>query len=104
MGRYYFNNKPPNEYSFTDEDLGLSTNEPNFDQYDFYYNLEELQEPSKMDDATISKMQSPTSQKWSCYLRDTPVQCDEEMSATYPNLIAYATDLEAELECTIHNI
>ncbi len=33
------------------------------------------------------------------------VQCDEEMmSTTFPNLIAYATNLEAELECTICNI
>jgi hypothetical protein len=46
MGRYHFYNESPNEYSFTDEDLGLTTDESNFDQYDFYYNLEhqELQE------------------------------------------------------------
>jgi hypothetical protein len=90
--------------SFTDEDLGLSTDEPNFDQYDFYYNLEDLQEPPKTDDDTISNMQSPTWQKWSNYLRDAPVQCDEDMSVTYLNLIAYATDLEVELDCTICNI
>jgi hypothetical protein len=58
----------PNVYSFTDKDLGLSTDEPNFDQYDFYYNLEDLQEPPKMDDEVISNMQLPTSQKWSYYL------------------------------------
>jgi hypothetical protein len=45
MGRYHFYNESPHEYSFTDEDLGLSTDEPDFDQYDFYYNLEDLQEP-----------------------------------------------------------
>jgi hypothetical protein len=99
-----FFNESPNEYSFMDEDLGLTTDEPNFDQYDFYYNLEELQEPPKMDDDTFSYMQSPTSQKWSYFLHDAPAQCDEEMFTTYPNLIAYATNLEAELNCTIHNI
>ena len=57
-----------------------------------------------MDDDTISNMQSPTSQKWSYFLWDAPAQCDEEMSTAYPNLIAYATDLEAELDCTICNI
>ncbi len=75
-----------------------------FDQYDFYYNLEDLQEPPKTDDDIISNMQLPTSQRWSYYLWDTPVQCDKEMSATYLNLISYATDLEAKLDCTIHNI
>ena len=61
MGRYHFYNESPNEYSFTDEDLGLTTDESDFDHYDFYYNLEELQETSpKMDDDTISNMQSPT--------------------------------------------
>jgi hypothetical protein len=50
MGRYHFYNESPNEYSFIDEDLGLSSDESDFDQYDFYYNLEELQEPPKMDD------------------------------------------------------
>jgi hypothetical protein len=49
-------------------------------------------------------MQLPTSQKWSYFLQDTPVQCNEEVSTTYPNLIAYATDLEVELDCTIGNI
>jgi hypothetical protein len=46
-----------------DEDLGLTIDESDFDQYDFYYNLEELQEPPKMDDDTLSCMQSPTSQR-----------------------------------------
>ncbi len=40
-----------------DEDLVLTTDESDFDQYDFYYNLEELQEPLKTDDDTISCMQ-----------------------------------------------
>jgi hypothetical protein len=93
MGRYHFYNESPNVYSFTDKDLGLSTNEPDFDQYSFYYNSEDLQEPPKMDDVTISHMQSLTWQKWSYYLQDTPFQLDEEMSATYSNLIAYATNL-----------
>jgi hypothetical protein len=57
MGRYHFYNESPDEYSLSDEDLGLSTDEPDFDQYDFYYNLEELQEPPKMDNATMSNMQ-----------------------------------------------
>jgi hypothetical protein len=42
-----------------------------------------------MDDEVISNMQLPTSQKWSYYLWDAPVQCDEEMTTTYSNLIAY---------------
>jgi hypothetical protein len=42
MGRYHFYDKSPNEYFFTDEDLGLT----NFDQYNFYYDLEDLQEPA----------------------------------------------------------
>ena len=53
MGRYHFYNESPNKYRFTDEDLGLTTDESDFDQYDFYYNLEELHEPPKMDDDTI---------------------------------------------------
>jgi hypothetical protein len=61
IGRYHFYDESPNEYSFMDENLGLTTGESNFDQYDCYYNLEELQEPPKMDDDTISKMQLPTS-------------------------------------------
>jgi hypothetical protein len=36
MGRYHFYDESPNEYSFTDEDLGLTTDELNFDQYNFY--------------------------------------------------------------------
>jgi hypothetical protein len=47
MVRYHFYDESPNKYSFTDEDLGLTTDESNFDHYDFYYNLEELQEPPK---------------------------------------------------------
>jgi hypothetical protein len=68
MGRYHFYNESPNKYRFTDEDLGLTTDESDFDQYDFYYNLEELHEPPKMDDDTISNMQLPASQKWSNFL------------------------------------
>jgi hypothetical protein len=104
MGRYHFYHESLNEYSFMDEDLGLTTDKSNFDHYDFNYNLEELQEPPKTDNDTISNMQSPTLQKWSYFLQDAPVQYDEEMFAANPNLIVYATDLEAELDCTIHNI
>jgi hypothetical protein len=43
MGRYHFYDESPNEYSFMDEDFGLTTDKSNFDQYDFYYTLEELQ-------------------------------------------------------------
>jgi hypothetical protein len=84
MERYHFYNESRDEYSLSDEDLRLSTDEPDFDQYDFYYNLEELQEPPKMDNATMSNMQSPASQKWSYYLQDTPVQCDEEYVCHLP--------------------
>ena len=105
IGRYSFYDESPNEYSFTNEDLGLSTNESDFDMYDFYYNVEELKTPPKMDDDTISNLQSPTtSQKWSFFLQDSPTQCDVGMSSTYPNLIAYATNLEAVLDCTICNM
>jgi hypothetical protein len=45
MEKYHFYDQSPNEYSFTDDDLGLTTDESNFDQYSFYYNLEELQKP-----------------------------------------------------------
>jgi hypothetical protein len=48
-------------------------------------------------------MQSPTSQRWSFFLC-APTHCDEEMFVAYPDLIAHATDLEAELDCTICNI
>jgi hypothetical protein len=65
--------------AFTDDDLGLTTDESDFDQYDFYYNLEELQEPLKMDNDTIFYMHLPTSQRWSYFLCDAPAQCDEEM-------------------------
>jgi hypothetical protein len=36
MGRYHFYDESPNVYSFTDEDLGLSTYEPDFDQSHWY--------------------------------------------------------------------
>jgi hypothetical protein len=68
-GDHYYA-KSPNEHSFTDEDLGLTTDETNFDQYNFYYDLEELQEPadpSMADDDSISDMQSPTSERWSYF-------------------------------------
>jgi hypothetical protein len=104
IGRYYFYQESPNEYSFTGGDLGLSTSKPNFEMYDFYYNLEELQEPFKMDDDTISNLQSPASQKWSFFLQDSPTQGDEDMSTACPDLIAYTTDLEAELDCTLCNM
>jgi hypothetical protein len=71
MGRYHFYHESLNEYSFMDEDLGLTTDKSNFDHYDFYNNLEELQEPPKTDNDTISNMQSPTLQKWSYFLQDT---------------------------------
>jgi hypothetical protein len=48
-----------------DEDLGLTTDESDFDQYDFYYYLEELQEPADpfmTDIDFISAMQLPISQ------------------------------------------
>jgi hypothetical protein len=35
MWRYHFYNDSANEYSFTDEVLGLTTDKSNFDQYDF---------------------------------------------------------------------
>jgi hypothetical protein len=38
------------------------------------------------------------------YVSNAPAQCDGQMFTAYPDLIAYATDLEAELEYTIHNI
>jgi hypothetical protein len=63
MWTYHFYDEFPNEYSFIDEDLGLTTDKSNFDQYDFYCNLEELQEPPKTDNDTISNMQLPTSPK-----------------------------------------
>jgi hypothetical protein len=47
-----------------DEDLGLNTDKSDFDQYNFYYDQEELQkpaDPSMMDDDSISDIQSPTS-------------------------------------------
>jgi hypothetical protein len=51
-----------------DEDHGLTTDESDFDQYDFYYTLEELQEPSKKDDDISCNMQSQTLQEWSYFL------------------------------------
>jgi hypothetical protein len=90
-----------------DEDLGLSTDESIFDQYDLYYDQEELEKPadlSMMDDDFISDTQSPTTQRWSYFLDNPPAQHDDEMSIVYPGLIANATNLEAELNCTIHTI
>jgi hypothetical protein len=104
MGRYPFYNESSNEYSFTDEGLALAIHESNFDQFDFYYDLEELQEPPKMDNDIISKLLLPTLQKWSNFLWDAPTQCDEEIATAYSNLTAYETNLEAELDCTICNI
>jgi hypothetical protein len=46
MGRYHSYDESPNDYSFMDEDLGLTTDESDFDQCNFYYDLEELQEPA----------------------------------------------------------
>jgi hypothetical protein len=67
-GYYPFHNESPKEYSFTNEDLGLSTNKSDFDTYDFYYN-EELNTPPKMDnDTTISNLQSPTLPRWGSFL------------------------------------
>jgi hypothetical protein len=57
-----------------------------------------------MDDDSISDMQSPTSQRWSYFLGNAPAQRDEEMFTTSPDVIAYATHLEAELYCTICTI
>jgi hypothetical protein len=68
MGRYNFYDESPNEYSFINEDLGLSTEESVFDMYDFYYNEEELNMPPKMDYDTISNLQSPTLQRWDSFL------------------------------------
>jgi hypothetical protein len=84
----------------------LSTDESDFDMYDFYYNEEELNTPPKMDDDTISNLQLPTLQRWDSFLWDGPTKCEVDMSIAYPNLIAYATKLEAhaELDCTICNI
>jgi hypothetical protein len=107
MGRYHVYNESPNEFSFMDEDLGLTTDESDFDQYDFYYDLEELQEPADpcmTDNDFISAMQLPISQRWSYFLNNAPAQHDDEMFTAYPDLIAYATDLEAELDCPIHTI
>jgi hypothetical protein len=81
-----------------EEDLGLITDESDFDQYNSYYDLEELQEPadpSMMHDDSISDLQSPTSQRWGYFLCNAPAQCDDEMFTAYPDMIAYATDLEA---------
>jgi hypothetical protein len=62
MRRYNFYDESTNEYSVINEDLGLSTDESNFDTYDFYYNEEELNTPPKMDYDTISNLQLPTLQ------------------------------------------
>jgi hypothetical protein len=42
--------------------------------------------------------------EWSYFLHNAPAQCDNEMFTAYPDLIAYAKDLEAGLDCTIHTI
>jgi hypothetical protein len=94
MGRYNFYDESPNKYSFLNENLGISTNASNFDTYDFYYNEEELSTPPKMDYDIIFNLQSP----------DDATKCEVDMSTVYSNLIAYATKLEAELDCTICNI
>jgi hypothetical protein len=38
------------------------------------------------------------------FLCNAPAQHDDEMFTAYLDLIAYATDLEAELDCTICTI
>jgi hypothetical protein len=63
-----------------------------------------LNMPPKMDYDTISNLKSPTSQRWDSFLWDGPTKCEVDMSTVYPNLIAYATKFEAELNCTICNI
>jgi hypothetical protein len=98
MGRYHFYDESPNEYSFMDEGLGLTTDKSNFYQYDFYYDLEELQEPadpSMMDDDSISDMQLPTLQRWSYFLCNSPSQRDDEMFTAYPDLIAICNQLRS---------
>jgi hypothetical protein len=66
-GRYYhFYNESPYDYCFTDEDLCLTTDESNFDEYKFDNDLEELKnpaDPSMMDNDSISDMHLPTSQR-----------------------------------------
>jgi hypothetical protein len=57
-----------------------------------------------MDGDFISNIQLPTSQRWSYFLCSTPALHEDEMSIAYPDLIAYATNLEAELDHMICNI
>jgi hypothetical protein len=54
-----------------------------------------------MDGDIISNIQSPTSQRWNYFLDSPRALRDDELSIAYPDLIAYATDLEAELNCMI---
>jgi hypothetical protein len=89
------------------ENLGLTTDVPKFDQYNFYYAQEELQQPadpSMMDSDFISNIQLPTSQRWTYFLHSPPALYDDEMSIAYPDLIVYAPDLEAEFDYMIHTI
>jgi hypothetical protein len=115
MGRYNFYNESPNDFDFMDEDLfcltnegpGPSANVSEIDHYDFYYNVEESQkpaDPSLMDSDFIFNIQLPTSQRWSYFLHSSPALHDDDISIAYPDLIVYATDLEAELDHTIHTI
>jgi hypothetical protein len=68
MGRYTFNDESPNANCFMNKGLGVSTNESEFDTYDFNYNEEELNTPPTMDCDTITNLQSPTSQRWDSFL------------------------------------
>jgi hypothetical protein len=80
-----FYDESPNDYSFINEDLGLPLDEYDFDTNDFYYNEEELSTPPKMDDNTISNLQSPTLWRWGSFLQDGPTKCEVDMSTIYPN-------------------
>jgi hypothetical protein len=71
------------------EDLGLSTDVPKFDQYNFYYDQEELQkpaDPSMTNGDFISNIQLPTLQRCSYFLHSSPTLRDDEMSIAYPDL------------------
>jgi hypothetical protein len=90
MGRYNFYDKSPNNFDFTDDDPDQNTEMPKNDHYDFYYNPMEIQKhagPFMLNDDFISNIQSPT--------------C---LSITYPDLITFTTNLEAEHEFTIYTI
>jgi hypothetical protein len=111
MGRYHFYNEFPNDYCFQDEDSGLSTDESYFDQYNFYYDWEELQkpaDPSMMDETMISFVTSSSHQHHKGGVTFSIILLPNVMMKcplpTQPDLIAYATDLEAELNCMIHTI